>query len=361
MKPFNRKLSVSKAKSGYDMPMSAAGRPTEHVSVVVAQALGGQGVNFAAKLLETVEVVYRAVAGLWSPRELPGVTLLLANLSSKADGTGGAYHWGCDGLQLYVDADLINKNGISRSEALFAGELCDVFAAQSGKGWICTDSMGEGLSRFTAELTFPGALDDYACVPSWLDGPRANYVTSKDNTDTNENANACTLCFYWWMVYSGIAPSAICGAGGDTLLDLYARITGKNTGWEDFSANIEALWPRGKVSGVKTDNPFPVARSVPVAEGLPSMSVPRPAADSNVVTMTQGLPAGSYLQVGEALTRAATLFGISFAEIMQIVSILLSAQGQPLTLATITAIIAQIQQVLAGATLRQAAQQAASK
>jgi hypothetical protein len=51
-------------------------------------------------------------------------------------------------------------------------------------------------------------------------------------------------------------------------------------------------------------------------------------------------------QVGPEILAQAAKLGLGWNQIMQIMTILLSAAGQPLTMALVTSIIAQIQAVL---------------
>ena len=77
------------------------------------------------------------------------VQVIIAPLSGNNDGSGGAYHYGCDfvsGGTLYLDATFAATiNPVDLEVALYVAELSECFMGAQGKGWGCGYSNGEGL------------------------------------------------------------------------------------------------------------------------------------------------------------------------------------------------------------------------
>ena len=99
------------------------------------------------------------------------VDVIIAPLSGNNDGSGGAYHYGCDftaGGQLYLDATFASTtvDPLNLEVALYVAELSESFMGPQGGGWGCGFSNGEGLSRFCAEQeTAEGTLSAFATGP----------------------------------------------------------------------------------------------------------------------------------------------------------------------------------------------------
>jgi hypothetical protein len=84
------------------------------------------------------------------------VNVVIAPLSGNNDGSGGAYHYGCDfnaGGVLYLDATFASTtvNPLNLAVGLYVAELSESFMGPQNSGWGCGFSNGEGLSRFCAE------------------------------------------------------------------------------------------------------------------------------------------------------------------------------------------------------------------
>jgi hypothetical protein len=248
-----RRPAARRAAAGqqYDYTVTTVGS-TRTVTVLVATALGSAGVSLGKQALGVIQAAYDRVAGWFgSGVALGRVTCLIAPLSDLSDGTGGAYHYSCADTVLYCDADPADP---SRTLALFVAELSEVGQAAQGRGWDCGASAGEGLSRFHAEVSYPGALDDYETASAWLDGGRANVVDTSEATDQDDAANGCSVLFLYWLLRQGYTMQAITGASGSTLAAAYASLTSRSTAWKDFSAAVGKEWPTGKPSGVTSDN-----------------------------------------------------------------------------------------------------------
>lgn len=184
----------------------------------------------------------------------------LAGISKFLDGTGGATHKGCDSAEICCDVKLNPEVDATVSSALLMAEAVEVFSAYQKLGWDCSASNGEGLSRVLAAGQYPGVLTGgYLSAYAWLDGNRLNWVDNTDNTDVDGESTGCAVLFLNWMnTQLGIGWDVICQAGGSELAKMYKAVTGKNDGWQQFSALLNHAFPPTNPCGLKTDNPFPL-------------------------------------------------------------------------------------------------------
>src|SRR6185312_9688643 len=96
--------------NGFDYPATQVGT-SGNVAVYYDPALGTQGLQLATSLVGAVTTPYRDMEAFFGIQG-SAVTLIVAPLSSANDGSGGAYHYGCDfttGNVLYVDATFANS------------------------------------------------------------------------------------------------------------------------------------------------------------------------------------------------------------------------------------------------------------
>src|ERR1022692_3616675 len=102
---------MATAEPGFDYPFTQVG-VTGNITVGYDPALGQQGLSLATQMLGAVGdpysdmETYFGIAG-------GAVTVIVAPLSGKNDGSGGAYHGGCDftsGGVLYLDATFSNTS-----------------------------------------------------------------------------------------------------------------------------------------------------------------------------------------------------------------------------------------------------------
>lgn len=265
------------AKGPFDYPTTTVGK-TAHVTVLCATALGPQGITLGKQVLANAENDWGQILMLFGGINLPKVTVLISPLSTSNDGSGGAYHYGCNGTVLYADADFSNA---ARTSALFIAELSEVAQAVQAYGWDCGASPGEGLSRAHAELLYPGALDDYETASAWLDSVRADWVNTSNPTDQDDLSNGCSVLFLNWLFALGFTWPDITQAGGATLAATYKILTqlSKTTAWQDFNAAVNQRWPIGRPSGVTVDNPW---------------SNQPPSPTGSTITLNEDLPAGTY-------------------------------------------------------------------
>jgi hypothetical protein len=256
-----RSAYVSRALSGFDYPTAKVGAtPDQLITVYYAPSLGQQGLALAKDLLVKAAQAYATCQDYFGIQGQP-VNLIVAPLSGSHDGSGGAYHYGCDfatGGDLYVDAWFGNVVG---AIGLFIAELSECFQGLQGKGWACGSSNGEALSRFHAELASggpKGALVDFGTGPAWAQAGYPNWVDATEPTDQDDVATGCGVLYIWWMVSRGFTPAQITRAGGATLAANYRVLTGQTTAWSDFDAAVRTL-PRG----ITSDDPWPAPTPTP--------------------------------------------------------------------------------------------------
>jgi hypothetical protein len=240
---------------GFDYPATSVG-VTGNITVMYDNALGTNGQTLATQLLNAVAAPYQQMQEVFGVKG-GATTVIVAPLSGKNDGSGGAYHHGCDfssGGVLYVDATFANttQNSLDLEVALYIAELSEAFMGAQNKGWGCGSSNGEGLSRFLGENAPPGVIPTWGVtVPSWVGAGYPDWVSKTEATDQNYVSTGCAVAYLYWMRYQGFTISQITQAGGATLSANYKTLTGKTTAYNDLVAAMKAL------PSVTTDNPFP--------------------------------------------------------------------------------------------------------
>ena len=146
------------ALAGLDYPTTTVGT-VGNITVDYATSLGQNGQSLAQQMLGVVTKSYQDMETCFG---VPGgaTTVVIAPLSGLNDGSGGAYHYGCDfasGGVLYLDATFSNTviNPLDLKIALYVAELSEAFMGTQNTGWGCGSSNGEGLSRYLAEVEPP--------------------------------------------------------------------------------------------------------------------------------------------------------------------------------------------------------------
>lgn len=289
------------AAAGFDYPATSVGTtPDGLVAVYYDSSLGSQGQALAQNLLATAQATFAQCAAWFGIAGSP-CQVVIAPLSGTNDGSGGAYHYGCDfssGGVLYLDASFGND---ALELGLFVAELTECFMGAQGKGWGCGFSNGEALSRFLAEQVSGGpngALSAFSTGPSWYNGGKANWIDTTENTDQDDVATGCGVLYLYWLVSLGYSIAQITQAGGATLAANYQALTGKSTAWADFSAAVATL------SGVNGDNPWPASSPNPPPQPPMPPPAPPPApgptpAPTPAFTLTfpRDYPAGTRLRL----------------------------------------------------------------
>ncbi len=234
-------------------------KQTPHFKVSVDPGLGEAGVAIADALMQTCEQDFVTLQGYFGgimPKSMPFHLVVTS-------GNQGASHATCAATTLMIGA---HSGAPAFMRSLVIAEE-EVFEAAFAHGWNCGFSNGEGLSCVLANDMVPGVEPQgFVSPPEWLDKPsditgilREDWVRKTDKTDTNYFSIGCSVLFLNWMRFQlKFTWDQIIAAGAATLAETYKNLTGKNDGWASFKALIDARFPPGKPSHVKTDNLFPL-------------------------------------------------------------------------------------------------------
>jgi len=244
-------------------PATLAGS-TEHFHVFFAKVLGQSGATIAQAALKNCERDYQKLAQFFAEQKSLHFNIIIAPLSRKMDGTGGAYHHNCLATDLYCDVQLTPQLDPDATNALVIAEEVEVFEAVQAGGWQCGGSNGEGLSRALAEELYPNVLENlgYSSAATWLNSRRPNWVGRTLPTDRSGVGNGCAVLFLNYLhVQLGFAWDKICQAAAPTLAGTYMKLTGRTAPFAEFAALLQKKFPRGQQTGLATDNPFPISAS----------------------------------------------------------------------------------------------------
>jgi hypothetical protein len=250
------------APLGLDYPATQVG-VVGNITVSYDPALGAQGLALAQQMLTSVAGPYTEMQEFFG---IAGgaVNVVIAPLSGNNDGSGGAYHYGCDftsGGVLYLDATFASTtvNPLHLEVGLYVAELSESFMGSQNLGWGCGFSNGEGLSRFCAERETPaGTLNAFVTGPAWAQAGFPDWVTQTEQTDRDSVSTGCAIVYIYWMRSLGHTVPQIVQAGGATLQANYQRLTGKTTAYQDLRAALGGLT-------VTTDNPFGIEKTISIA------------------------------------------------------------------------------------------------
>src|SRR5579863_400626 len=97
---------IVRPETGFDYPTTKAGNTAGGVTVYYDPSLGPQGLSVAQLLLSQADGLMTQMSVAFGTPISP-LNVIIAGLSGNNDGTGGAYHYGCDfqtGADIYVDA-----------------------------------------------------------------------------------------------------------------------------------------------------------------------------------------------------------------------------------------------------------------
>lgn len=241
------------AGTGFDYPVSQVG-VVGNVTVSYDPLLGGAGLALAKGMIKSVSGPYTQMEAFFG---IAGgsVNVVISPLSGKNDGSGGAYHYGCNfttGGVLYLDATFANRtvNPLNLEIGLYVAELSESFMGPQNLGWNCGYSNGEALSRFCAEQETPaGTLAAFATGPAWDQAGRPDWIDKTEHTDQDPVSTGCGIVYIDWMRSLGFAIPKIVQAGGATFSVNYQTLTGKTTAYKDLLAALSAL-------AITSDNPF---------------------------------------------------------------------------------------------------------
>ncbi len=170
---------------------------------------------------------------------------------------------------------------------VFVAELAEVLMDFTGYGWNRLDSMGEGLSNVLGTLLHPAGYYDASQGPrinQWLNGgggpsptsPRFDFVANTEGTDRNIFSYGCAILFINYLVSQlGYPLKSVIRAGGSSLAETYARLTGKpsSSAFQSFNALLQKHIGSQVSNSMRRDNIFPLfdaaQRTVVLTVGTP--------------------------------------------------------------------------------------------
>lgn len=243
---------LAAAPVGFDYPATQVG-VAGNVTVFYDAALGAPGLALAKQLLGAVTKPYNDMQN-WFGISGGAVSVVIVPLSGNNDGSGGAYHYGCDftsGNVLYLDATFAGStNSLNLEVGLYVAELSECFMGPQSGGWNCGYSNGEGLSRFCAEQENPaGTLSAFVTGPAWAQAGYPDWISKTEPTDQDSLSTGCAIVYIYWMRSLGYGAPQIVRAAGATLAANYQALTGKTTAYQDLLAAVRGLT-------ITSDNPF---------------------------------------------------------------------------------------------------------
>jgi hypothetical protein len=225
-----------------------------NITIYYDPSLGAQGLSIATQMMNAVSGPYDDMHAFFGIDGGP-VNVIVAPLSGHNDGSGGAYHYGCDfksGGDMYIDATFASKDAdpLNLEVGLYVAELSESFMGAQNRGWGCGFSNGEALSRFCAEQETPAdTLRTFFTGSEWDQAGRPNWIDTTEQTDRNSISTGCGIVYIYWMRSLGFTSSQIVQAGGATLKANYQALTGKTTAYNDLLAALRGV-------AITSDNPF---------------------------------------------------------------------------------------------------------
>lgn len=248
----------------------------------------------ARAVLQTAEADYMAVADWFGGLNLPPGhngddqntprTALPVQVLMDAQ-AGGAYHYGCDATDLYCQPVPQVASGF------MVAELVEVFEAAINNGWACGQTNGEALSRVLAGDRNTNLAGDLTSpMQTWWSSGHADYVTTNNATDQDEQSNGCgPLFLYYLHSQLGYSWRQITTTGGATLGECYQKLTGKSgaQGFNDFVSLLTTLDQGGQLNLPASGNPFPIGAGAQPAPSVPG-SVGGAAGVPNLPVATGG-------------------------------------------------------------------------
>ena len=252
-KEWSAENTAAAAATGFDYPVTQVGA-TGNVTVYYDPELGTPGQSLATQMLNTVTGPFNDMQNFFG---ITGgtVNVIIAPLSGNNDGSGGAYHYGCDfaaGGTLYLDATFASTttDPLNLEVGLYATQLSESFMGAQGGGWGCGFSNGEGLSRFCAQqVTPPGTLDAFTTGPAWAQAGFPDWVTQTEQTDQDAVSTGCAIVYIYWMRSLGYTIPQIVQTPGETLSANYQILTGNTSAYQHLLVAVSGL-------SVTSDNPF---------------------------------------------------------------------------------------------------------
>lgn len=239
---------------------------TQHVTVMSAVALGDMGKRLAYIMSRThlVEIYYRRLAAFFEAKTLPHLRLILSPLSPNHTGTGGAYHYGDFGADIYADVYL--KPGepgfrVPFSASLFVCEATEVFAAYQQKAWVSDYAHGEALSRVMGECLVPQAIYTGA-VQAWFDAGCPDWISNFKASETDQVAVGCGMTFIHYLhdqLHFSFNEIIAASSYIPTLEAVFNNLTKRHGGYHEMMAVIDKVYPPGKPAHTpRNETVFPI-------------------------------------------------------------------------------------------------------
>lgn len=176
---------------------------------------------------------------------------------------GGAYHYSCEGTDLFIEPVPAIGGG------LVVAEVVEVFQAAQGRGWDCGHTNGEGLSRVLAFERYPALASAFIDTEQfWWTNGHADYVNDNSATDGDEAGNGCATLFLLYLRSQlGFTWEQIVAAAGPTLGATYQLLMGGDprAGFQDFVQRLSAIAEGSQLNLPANGNPFPIAQQAPGA------------------------------------------------------------------------------------------------
>src|SRR5487761_259825 len=110
---------------------------TQNFSVYYDQANGNNSKSMADSVLQSCEGDLAKISALFGNIQLPSLPLSVFIFQSQETGNGftGAYHYGCDGTDIYVDSITSPTLMPDLTRAALVAEVTEVFEAAQATGW----------------------------------------------------------------------------------------------------------------------------------------------------------------------------------------------------------------------------------
>jgi hypothetical protein len=162
----------------------------------------------------------------------------------------------------------LNAAVIEFPRFVFVAELAEIMMGFTGYGWNAGQAPGEGLSNLLGALLHPQGYYDSGQGPrinQWLNGgsspPRADFVSTTVDTDQDIFSYGCAILFINYLVYQlGFPLEAVIRAGGNTLAETYARLTGQlaTAAYPAFNELLQEHIRNSTTNNMLRDNIFPL-------------------------------------------------------------------------------------------------------
>lgn len=178
-------------------------------------------------------------------------------------GSNGGSHKGCSSTAIECDAFDGTDSDLVRF--CLVAEVSEVLEHNQNRGWDCSASNGEALSRVFAAELYPLELTTrqahFETGPNWLGSSRPNWVDQTEGSDTNFVSIGCgTLFINWLRNQLGFSLGQVVQAGAQTLAGVYKNLTSDLADpFPVFKLLLDTAFPGTSTTMTgNLDNPFPL-------------------------------------------------------------------------------------------------------